>query len=93
MFPGFSISLKKDNYSSDEYKLKDSEDDHYDEYEDNYSPLDDGIGVDESIIDEYDEHFEDELESDTPIFDDIDSITSTVDELEAQDYDILEEDE
>lgn len=93
MFPGFSFNHKEISCSTEEQIGKGSEDDHYDEHEESYGPLDDGIDFDESIIDEYEEHFDDELENDTLQFEDLENITSTVDDLEIEHYDSLEEDE
>lgn len=92
MFPFFSINQKEMSFSSSDALPQFSEDDHYDEAEDNHSMLDDGISLDESIVDEYDE-FDEEMENDIPEPNDseIDHKPSFLDEVEAEHYDSLED--
>jgi len=92
MFPGFSIN-QRELYCSSEYVLsKNSEDDHYEEEdEESFSLLEDGIALDESIIDEY-EDCEEEMEEDTPELVDPESIKSQlIDDIEAEHYDSFDD--
>lgn len=92
MFPCFSISQKEVIFSSNDLSSDYSEDDHYDEYEDHHTVLEDGIVLDETIVDEYDE-FEEEMENDIPEPHDseIDHNPKFLDEVEAEHYDSLED--
>lgn len=93
MFSGISINYKRVDFSTSDALNSDSEDDHYDEADDLYSILEDGIGIDKSIIDEYDD-FDDEMESDIHEPIDLDYIDSSyIDEEEAAYYDSFEDDE
>lgn len=91
MFPAFSINQTTMVFSSNEYTSTDSEDDHYEE-DDECSILDDGIILDQSIVDEY-EDFEDEMESDIPEPEDSEIIDhlNFIDEVEAEHYDSLDD--
>lgn len=92
MFPGFSINTKEMIFSADESTDSNTEDAHYEEHEDNYAMLDDGICIDQNIEDEY-EDFDDEMEADFPEPDSSESILKSafVDEIEAEHYDSLED--
>lgn len=85
---------KQEFYFSSNDKNSNSEDEHYEECDDNDIDFEDGIGLDESIVDEY-EDFEDELESDLPESADTENIDNSnlVDEVEAQHYDSFDEDD
>ena len=94
MFQGLSNNQKEMVFSAKDFFYDDSEDSHYEEVDDNYNMLEDGIFLDESIVDEYDD-FEDEMESDIPEPLDSDNIynSNIIDEEEAEHYDSLEDDE
>ncbi|MGL1891929.1 MAG: hypothetical protein OCD02_09900 [Spirochaetaceae bacterium] len=92
MFAGFSISQKEIFFSSIIVLDSNTEDDHYEEVDDTFNLLDDGIGLDETIVDEY-EDFDDDLESDIPESDDSGNVDNYkyVDQSEADDYDSIDD--
>lgn len=92
MFSVLSIKSQGIFLSSNEVYESNSEDEHYEEVEENYGVLDDGIDLDKSIIDEYDE-LDDEMDNDISESEDSDNIDHLiiVDEIEAEHYDSLDD--
>lgn len=92
MFSGFNTGQKEIFFNSDDSSDLTTEDAHYEEHEESFSLLEDGIGLDETMIDEYEE-FDDEMEADIPepqVSEDVIK-NDFIDEIEAEHYDSLED--
>ncbi len=92
MFSGFNTSQKQIYFNSDDSSDLNTEDAHYEEHEDNFGLLEDGIVIDDSIVDEYEE-FDEEMEADIPEPQDSENIAKNdfIDEVEAEHYDSLDD--